>query len=73
MVKKMIYIEEEMGKGLEHIARAEGKSVSEVIREAIRRMFKSKEYYDLALYDKRMAEYLGKPSAAVPFRDIMDS
>lgn len=72
MVKKMIYIEEEMGKGLEHIARAEGKSVSEVIREAVRRLFRSREYYDLALYDKRMAEYLGKPSSAIAFREVMD-
>lgn len=71
MVKKMIYLEEGMESGLARVARAENKSVSEVIREAIRRMFASKEYYDLALYDKRMAEYLGKPSSSVSFRDIM--
>ena len=72
MVKKMIYIEEEMASGLERIARAESTSVSAVIRAAISKLFQSKEYYDLALYDKRMAEYLGKPSSAVPFRDVMD-
>ena len=72
MVKKMIYLEEGMDKGLERIARSENKSVSELIREAIRRMFQSKEYYDLAVYDKRMAEYLGKPASGVAFRDNMD-
>lgn len=72
MVKKMIYLEEGMDRGLERIARVENKSVSELIREAIRRMFQSKEYFDLALYDKRMAEYLGKPSSAAAFRDVMD-
>lgn len=72
MVKKMIYLEEGMERSLERIAQNENKSVSEVIRVAIRRLFQSKEYLDLALYDKRMAEYLGKPSSAVPFRDIMD-
>ena len=72
MVKKMIYLEAEMEKGLERIAHAENKSVSAVIREAIGYLFKRKEYYDLVVYDKRMAEYLGKPSSAVPFRDIMD-
>lgn len=72
MVKKMIYLEENMEKGLARIARAENKSVSEIIREAVRRLFRSKEYHDLALYDKRMAEYLGKPALGVPFRDIMD-
>lgn len=72
MVKKMIYLEESMGTGLDRIARAENKSVSEVIREAIRRLFRSKEYHDLAVYDRRMAEYLGRPSSAVPFRDVMD-
>lgn len=72
MVKKMIYLEEGMGGALERIARTENKSVSEVIREAIRRLFRDKEYHDLVLYDKRMAEYLGKPASAVAFRDIMD-
>lgn len=72
MVKKMIYIEAGMQSGLERIARAERKSVSAVIREAISRLFQSKEYHDLALYDKRMAEYLGKPASAVAFRDIMN-
>ena len=72
MVKKMIYIEEGMADGLARIAGVERKSVSEVIREAIRRMLQSKEYHDLALYDQRMAEYLGKPSTALPFRDVMD-
>lgn len=72
MVKKMIYIEEEMEQSLKRVAQADDKSVSELIREAIRKLLLSKEYYNLAVYDQRMAEYLGKPSAAVPFRRIMD-
>lgn len=72
MVKKMIYLEDEMERGLERIAHSENKSVSEVIRDAVRKLFQSKEYHDLAVYDKRMAEYLGKPSSAVRFRDVMD-
>ena len=72
MIKKMIYLAEGMEKGLERIARAEHKSVSAVIRDAIEKLFRSKEYYDLAVYDQRMAEYLGKPGSAVPFRKIMD-
>lgn len=72
MVKRMIYLEEGMDKGLERIAQAENKSVSEVIRAAIRKLFRGREYYDLILYDKRMAEYLGRPPVAVPFRDVMD-
>ena len=72
MVKKMIYLEDEMDSGLKRIARSENKSVSEVIRQAIKGLFRSKEYHDLLLYDSRMAEYLGKPSLAIPFRDIMD-
>lgn len=71
MVKKMIYIEDEMVGALERIASAERTSVSEIIREAIRRLFHSKEYHDLALYDRRMAEYLGNPSVAAPFREVM--
>lgn len=72
MVKKMIYLEEEMNRSLERIARADNKSVSELIREAIRKLLGSKEYHDLAVYDKRMAKYLGKPETAVPLRDIID-
>ena len=72
MVKKMIYIEEQMNRSLERIAQADNKSVSELIREAIRKLLGSKEYYDLAVYDRRMAEYLGKPDAAVPLRDIIN-
>lgn len=72
MVKKMIYLDAAMGKALERIAHVEHKSVSAVIREAIGQLFQRKEYYDLAVYDKRMAEYLGKPASAVGFRDIMD-
>lgn len=72
MVKKMIYLEAEMERGLERIAQAENKSVSELVREAVRALFQRKEYYDLAVYDRRMAEYLGKPSSAKPFRDVMD-
>ncbi len=30
-----------------------------------------KAYYDVARYDQRMAEHLGKPSSAVSFRDII--
>lgn len=68
----MIYLEEDMEKSLKRIAHSENKSVSELIREAIQKLLHSEEYYDMAVYDKRMAEYLGNPSAAVPFRDIMD-
>ena len=68
----MIYLDENMEAALERIAHAQRKSVSQIIREAILRFFQRKEYYDLAKYDQRMAEYLGKPSTAVPFREIMD-
>ena len=68
----MIYIEENMGLALERIAHSQHKSVSQIIREAIENFFKKKEVYDLAKYDQRMAEYLGSPSSAVPFRQIMD-
>ena len=71
MVKKMIYLEKEMDGALKRIAAAERTSVSEVIREAVRRLFHSREYHDLALYDRRMAEYLGDPSVAAPFREVM--
>jgi len=72
MIKKMIYIDETMASSLERIAHAQRRSVSAVIRNAIRSFFKAKEVYDLAKYDERMAEYLGSPSSAVPFRKIMD-
>lgn len=72
MIKKMIYIDKSMDSALGRIANAQHKSVSQVIREAIAGYFTKKEVYDLAKYDERMAEYLGKPSTAVPFRDIMD-
>lgn len=72
MVKKMIYIEEYMENALQRIAHIQNKSVSELIREAIRHLFHSREYYDIALYDKRMAAYLGNKSSAIKFRDIMD-
>ena len=72
MIKKMIYLEEEADRDLRKIAEVERKSVSELIREAIRKLLRSQEYHDLVLYDKRMAEYLGKPSSAIPFREVMD-
>ena len=72
MIKKMIYLDASMDQTLQRIAHVQHKSVSQVIRDAIERFFKDKEVYDLAVYDSRMAEYLGKPSSAVPFRDIMD-
>ena len=73
MIKKMIYLEEEMETALERIAQAQRKSVSQVIRDAINQLFQKKEIYDLVEYDRRMAEYLGNPSLAVPFRDVMDT
>ncbi len=72
MIKKMIYLNDDMARGLERVAAAERKSVSAVVRDAVDRLLKSAEYHDLVLYDQRMAEYLGKPSIAVPFRDVMD-
>jgi predicted transcriptional regulator len=72
MNKKMIYIDKVMDATLQRVAHAQHKSVAQVIREAIEEFFKKKEIYDLVEYDRRMAEYLGKPAAAVPFREIMD-
>ncbi|MBI4387034.1 MAG: CopG family transcriptional regulator [Elusimicrobia bacterium] len=72
MIKRMIYLEDSMAAALQRIARSENKSVSELVRQAIGKLFEGKEYYDLARYDERMAEYLGKPSSAAPFREIMD-
>jgi len=72
MIKKMIYLDENMNVALQRIAHAQHKSVSRLIREAIHVFFKKEDIYDLAKYDERMAEYLGKPSSAVLFRGIMD-
>jgi len=72
MIKKMIYLDEEMNVALQRIAHAQHQSVSKVIRESIQLFFKKEEVYDLAKYDQRMAEYLGNPSSSVPFRAIMD-
>ncbi len=72
MIKRMIYLDETTNSALYKIAHAKHKSVSQVIREAIASYFTKKDVYDLATYDERMAEYLGKPSSAVAFRDIMD-
>ena len=72
MIKKMIYLDEDMDSALQRIAHSQGKSVSRIIREAIRSFFAKEEIYDLAKYEQRMAEYLGDPSTATPFREIMD-
>lgn len=73
MIKKMIYLDARMETALERVAHAQRKSVSNVIREAIAYFFRNKkEIFDLVEYDRRMAEYLGKPSSATAFRDIMD-
>ena len=71
-VKKMIYIDRVMDQTLTRAAHAKHKSVSQMIREAIAEYLNQKEFVDLAKLDERMAEYLGKPTSAVPFRDIMD-
>ena len=71
MTKKMIYLEEGMQEDLERIAHSENKSVSQVIREAIKKLFQSKKHPNLEFYDKRMANYLAKPSAAASFRDVL--
>ncbi len=72
MIKKMIYLDPTMDKTLQRIAHQQHKSISQVIREAIQSFFQKKEIYNLVKYDERMADYLGNPSSAVPFRDIMD-
>jgi len=72
-IKKMIYIDRVMDQTLTRAAHAKHKSVSQMIREAIAEYLNQKEFADLAKLDARMAEYLGKPSSAVPFRDIMDA
>jgi hypothetical protein len=72
MIKKMIYLDEGTDVSLRRIAHSRHTSVSQIIRDSIRSLFKKEEVYDLAEYDRRMAEYLGDPSSAVPFRDIMD-
>jgi hypothetical protein len=71
-IKKMIYIDRVMDQTLSRAAHAKHKSVSQLIREAIAKYLSQGEFADLAKLDQRMAEYLGKPSSAVPFRDIMD-
>jgi predicted transcriptional regulator len=71
-VKKMIYIDRVMDQTLTRAAHAKHKSVSQMIREAIAKYLNQAEFADLAKLDARMAEYLGKPASAVPFRDIMD-
>ena len=72
MIKKMIYVDKVTDSALKHVAHAQHKSVAQVIREALEEFFKKKEVYDLAKYDQRMAEYLGNPSSATPFRKVMD-
>jgi predicted transcriptional regulator len=72
-IKKMIYIDRVMDQTLTRAAHATHKSVSQMIREAIAKYLKQEEFADLAKLDERMAEYLGKPSSAVAFRDIMDA
>jgi hypothetical protein len=71
-VKKMIYIDRVMDQTLSRAAHIKHKSVSQLIREAIDGFLKQEEFDDLAKLDARMAEYLGKPSSVVRFRDIMD-
>lgn len=72
MIKKMIYVDKVMDSALQRVAHVQHKSVAQIVREALDEFFKNKEVYDLAKYDQRMAEYLGKPSSAVPFRKVMD-
>jgi hypothetical protein len=73
VIKKMIYLEESMGIALGRVAQTQNKSISKIIREAISDFFKKNpEIYNLAEYDHRMAEYLGQPSVAVRFRDVVD-
>jgi predicted transcriptional regulator len=71
-VKKMIYLDRVMDQTLTRAAHAKHKSVSQMIREAIAKYLNQAEFADLAKLDARMAEYLGRPSTALSFRDIMD-
>lgn len=69
MVRKTVYLDDGMDIGIKRIARCENRSVSEVIREAIKRFLRGKEHRCFLRYDKRVARYLRNPSTAVPFRD----
>lgn len=72
MIKKMIYVDRVMDQTLQRVSHVKHKSVSQLIRDALEAYFQNEEFADLAKLDARMAEYLGKPSSAVSFRDIMD-
>ncbi len=62
----MVYLPDELHRGLKHLAVEQGTSLAELVREAVEMLFRE-NMEDLRIARSRLGEYLKHPERAIPY------
>ena len=66
-IRTMVYLPNELHRGLKHLAVERGTSLAKLVREALE-IFYREDIADLRVARKRLQEYLKHPARAIPYR-----
>lgn len=66
MTRTMVYLENELHRGLKHLAIERHMSLAALIREAVDSLYRE-DIEDLRIGRQRRAEYLKHPERAIPY------
>lgn len=62
----MVYLPDELHRGLKHLAVEQGTSLAELVREAVEMLYRE-DMEDLGIARSRLAEHLKHPERAIPY------
>ncbi|OGX06666.1 MAG: hypothetical protein A3G87_00065 [Omnitrophica bacterium RIFCSPLOWO2_12_FULL_50_11] len=65
-MRTMVYLPDELHRGLKHLAVERRTSLSKLVKEAVE-MFYREDLEDLRIAQKRLRDYLKHPKRAVPY------
>ena len=68
MTRTMVYLENELHRGLKHLAIERHMSLAALIREAVDSLYRE-DLEDLRVGRRRMADYLRHPERGIPLSD----
>lgn len=66
MTRTMVYLPDEIHRGLKHLAVEQGTSLAELVREAVEMLYRE-DMEDLRVARGRLHEYLKRPERAIPY------
>ena len=66
MIRTMVYLRDEVHRGLKHLAVEQGTSLAELVREAVESMY-AEDLADLRIAQKRLRDLRRHPEQVIPF------